>query len=40
MPRTIRLAEQLGDRLRIVVAFENLIHRRTQTHDASAQIEG
>ena len=35
-----RLAQQLGDRLRIVVAGEDRVDRRTETHHAPAQIEG
>ena len=34
------LAEQLGDRRRIVVAREDLVDRRPEPHDAAAQVEG
>src|SRR3982074_3157722 len=35
-----RLAKQLGDRLRIVVALQDRVDRGTETHHAAAQIEG
>jgi len=34
-----RLAQQLGDRWRIVVARKNLVERAVETHDAAAQVE-
>ena len=34
-----RLAEELGDRLRIIVAGEDRVHRRPQPYQATAQVE-
>src|SRR4029077_4164780 len=34
-----RLSQQLGDRLRIVMAGEDRVDRGSETHDAAAQVE-